>query len=109
MRGLGVAVGGVALWAVASCAPPGARAPLVEGPVADAARASGTLDAAQRGRALYTTVCTDCHGAIRPASLTTAEWDSVLPKMALKAELSAAEQSDVRAYIDAARAPAATR
>jgi hypothetical protein len=75
---------------------------MVDGPVADAARQAGTLDAAVRGRALYTTVCTDCHGAVRPASLSAADWDRVLPLMAKKAELDAAASAEVRAYVDAA-------
>jgi len=91
-----------------ACAAPGARAPLVDGPVADAARNSGSLDAAIRGRELYVTTCTDCHGAVRPASLTEAQWEKVLPRMARSAGIGAAAEADLRAYIAAALAAAAS-
>jgi mono/diheme cytochrome c family protein len=86
---------------VVSCAAPGARAPLVEGPVAEAAQRANSLAAAGQGRRIYVTACVDCHGARRPADYTPAEWDKILPKMALKAELTESERAQVRAYIDA--------
>ncbi len=87
---------------LAACAPPGARAPLVEGPLAAAAERDGTLEAVRRGRGLYVTKCIECHGAVRPTELTVEEWDEVLPRMAKLAAITGPERADIRAYVRAA-------
>ena len=94
----------IAVALIAACAPPGSRAPLVDGPVADAAQRAGALDAARRGREIYTTTCTDCHSAPDPNSVSQARLDKLLPRMFRSAALDAAERADVRAYLTAARA-----
>jgi hypothetical protein len=101
-RAARVAAAGVAL-SVLSCAPMGARAPLVEGPVADAASRSGALEAARRGRYVWVVTCTDCHGAVDPRSVSEARLELVLPRMFRFADLDGGQQADLRAYVAAAR------
>jgi len=104
----GVIAGACLGVALVACAPPGARAPLVDGTVADAARNAGALDAAIRGRELYVTTCTDCHGAVRPSSVSQARWEKVLPRMVRYAGIDANAEADLRAYIAAALAAPAS-
>jgi len=79
-------------------------APSVEGGALASALTADVPEAtAARGRMIYLTKCIDCHGARPIGDYSEAEWDAILPKMHLKAKLTAAEAADVDAYIRAAR------
>jgi mono/diheme cytochrome c family protein len=51
------------------------------------------------GHDLYLTTCTDCHRPRPPQNYTMEQWQTILPKMAKRAKLSADETAAVRAYV----------
>jgi hypothetical protein len=97
-------IGGVgACAAVVGCVAAGAP-PAVAGPVAEAAaRLELPLDAVQRGHDLFVVKCVRCHSAPAPGAYSEEEWGRILPRMARRAKLDGAAESDVRAYVLAAR------
>jgi len=100
--GLIAASGGILL--LAGCMSLEQMAPSVEGgALASSLTADVTVATAARGRVIYLTKCIDCHGARPIGDYSQAEWDAILPKMHLKAKLTAEEASDVDAYIRSAR------
>ncbi len=50
------------------------------------------------GQQIYSTKCTTCHGFKNPAHFTIKEWGPIMKRMALKANLSELEKSNVTAY-----------
>jgi len=58
----------------------------------------------RRGRELLVTACAYCHTPVYPTSISMERWDKALPRMIEKAQLHAADEADIRAYIIAARA-----
>lgn len=50
------------------------------------------------GEQIYTTKCTTCHGFKNPTHFTVKEWGPIMKRMALKANLSELEKSNVTAY-----------
>ena len=54
------------------------------------------------GRALYAGKCHGCHRLYAPARVTPEKWPALMEKMAVKAKLSAEEESRILAYVLAA-------
>lgn len=100
-RPAGAAFAGLALLTALGCASLTARAPLVTAEMGAAAAARG-IDAAapERGRAIYVGRCTRCHGPVTVADRSPQQWRRILPAMAQKAKLTAAEAGDVTAYVE---------
>lgn len=65
-----------------------------------------SAEAICHGRQLYVTDCRYCHMPVVPESISMERWDKVLPRMIEKAQLSGADEADIRAYVIAARAMA---
>jgi len=53
---------------------------------------------AAEGQQIYSTKCNTCHGFKNPAHFTVKEWGPIMKRMALKANLSELEKSNVTAY-----------
>jgi len=53
---------------------------------------------AAEGQQIYSTKCTTCHGFKNPAHFTVKEWGPIMKSMAIKANLSELEKSNVTAY-----------
>ena len=91
------------LVAHVGCASLSARAPAVSATMAAAAAARGDDPAGlARGRALYVGRCTRCHAAVAVTDRTPQQWREIVPRMAAKARLTAAETADLAAYVAAA-------
>lgn len=68
-------------------------------------------DLAQLGEArrLYINRCSGCHNLVLPAAEDLAQWQKILPKMALRANLNEAQRELIWRYIQTAKgAPADT-
>ena len=52
------------------------------------------------GERIYTASCGRCHRLKNPASYTAVQWVPILDDMARKAKLSAAEKTNVAAYLN---------
>jgi len=72
---------------------------------AAAALACAGATAAEAGPAgaerLYRSRCSSCHRAYAPSSRDRAKWAELLPKMAPRAKLSAAERDEIAEYLQA--------
>ncbi len=90
--------------AMAACAAPAPRT--AAPPVTPSAAARSGYDAAslERGRAIYLTACVRCHRARLVGDYSAAQWRDVLPVMARKSRLTAAQERDVTAYVLTLRA-----
>jgi cytochrome c5 len=51
------------------------------------------------GKQTFTTKCARCHGLKEPANFTAQEWVPIMDRMAIKANLDAAEKTNVLAYV----------
>lgn len=52
------------------------------------------------GKVVYLKKCQKCHDLKKVEDFTAAEWKNILPKMAVKAELTEEEHEQVSAYIN---------
>lgn len=63
---------------------------------------SGTkLASLQKGRVIYITRCAKCHSVEPVKKYSSAEWESIMPKMVVKTKLTTADDALVRAYVSA--------
>lgn len=61
-----------------------------------------TLANAKAGYKLYSEKCSACHQLYRPGKYTIAQWNTILPKMFLKAKLSSdSQQKLIQDYLHA--------
>lgn len=51
------------------------------------------------GRELYANKCSACHGLVQPESLSQAEWEAILTRMAPLAKLDSIELHKVSQYL----------
>ncbi|MCE1200172.1 MAG: hypothetical protein LWW85_14485 [Marinilabiliales bacterium] len=68
-------------------------------PTAADVTANATLADLQAGRSLFVANCGKCHSYYAPDSYSAASWRNILPNMASRAGLSAAETTLVTKYV----------
>jgi hypothetical protein len=73
-----------------------------------AAQSGHSLEALQKGHAIYMIQCGRCHEPMIPSKVSDADWHIVVPGMAWNAGLSKADEAAVMKYIHAARLPMAS-
>ena len=70
---------------------------------ADATRTKSSLSSLQQAHTLYINKCGACHALKLPTSETEEGWKKIVPDMAKKAKLSAAEEDLILHYVLAMR------
>ena len=68
-------------------------------PTSSDATATATLAELQQGRTLYINNCGACHGLVSPDNYTAADWKTIVPSMASRTSLSAAQVTLVTKYV----------
>jgi hypothetical protein len=76
--------------------------PVVQPPLVQAgARRGVPVQRIRAGRAIYLLQCARCHAPEPVARYSAEDWASILPGMARKTRLTAQEESDLTAYVNA--------
>jgi len=65
------------------------------------------LGAYQRGRALASTECTQCHRLYRPQEFSLEDWPNIIRKMGSRSSFNRAQTEDVIFYYTAGASPKA--
>jgi hypothetical protein len=95
----GLAIAGLLLL-LASCVPAARRAPVISRVVEFSPIPITDLPSLERGRAIYTTNCTECHHVEPIERWSVKKWrEKILPEMTKKAKLTDAERADVETYV----------
>ena len=68
-------------------------------PTAADVTTTATLAQLQQGRTIFVSSCGQCHGLYSPDSYSASSWQSIVPNMAARAGLSAANANLVLKYV----------
>lgn len=67
--------------------------------MADATRASVSLDALERGRERYVQRCGNCHVPYQPSEYTPADWPRHVDEMAERAKLGTDDRASITQFL----------
>ncbi len=67
----------------------------------DANHSGISLDTLKEGRVLYVKNCAACHNLRLPERFTREEWDTIIPRMQIKAKLNDRQAGLIKKFIEA--------